>query len=71
MYLTLPLVDVFENFIKMCLEIYQLDTARFLLILLLARLAALRKTKVELQLLTDIDLLLLVKKAIRGGICHS
>ena len=55
----------------MCLEIYQLDTARFLLILLLARLAALRKTKVELQLLTDIDLLLLVKKAIRGGICHS
>ena len=71
MYLTLPLVDVFENFIKMCLEIYQLDTARFLSILLLARLAALRKTKVELQLLTDIDLLLLVKKAIRGGICHS
>ena len=71
MYPTLPLVDVFENFIKMCLEIYQLDTARFLSILLLARLAALRKTKVELQLLTDIDLLLLVKKAIRGGICHS
>ena len=71
MYLTLPLFDVFENFIKMCLEIYQLDTARFLSILLLARLAALRKTKVELQLLTDIDLLLLVKKAIRGGICHS
>ena len=71
LYLTLPLAEVFENLIKMCLEICQLDPARFLSVPLLARLAALKTTKVELQLLTDIDLLLLVKKAIRGGICHS
>ena len=33
--------------------------------------AALKKTKVELDLLTDINMLLMVEKSIRGGICHS
>ena len=33
--------------------------------------AALNKTKVKLDLLPDIDLLLMVEKDIRGGICHS
>ena len=28
-------------------------------------------TKVKLELLTDIDILLLVVKGIRGGICHA
>ena len=37
----------------------------------LARQAALKKTKVKLNLLTDIDTLILVEKVIRGGICHS
>ena len=32
---------------------------------------ALKKTEVKLDLLTDIDMLLMVKKAIRGGICCS
>ena len=32
--------------------------------------AALKKTKVKLDLLTDIDMLLMVEKGIRGGICH-
>ena len=32
---------------------------------------ALRKTKIKLDLLTDIDMLLMVEKGIRGGICHS
>ena len=31
----------------------------------------LKKTRVELELLTDINMLLMVKKAIRGGICHA
>ena len=30
-----------------------------------------KKAKVKLDLLTDIDLLLMVEKDIRGGICHS
>ena len=32
---------------------------------------ALNKTEVELVLLTDIDMLLVVEKQIRGGICHA
>ena len=30
-----------------------------------------KKTKVKLDLLTDIDMLLIVEKGIKGGICHS
>ena len=33
--------------------------------------AALKKTKVKLDLLTDIYMLLMVENGIRGGICHS
>ena len=33
--------------------------------------AVLKKTKVKLDLLTDLDMLLMVEKGIRGGICHS
>ena len=33
--------------------------------------AALKKTKVKLELLTDSDMLLMVERGIRQGICHS
>ena len=68
---TLLLADVFENFRNMCLEIYELDSARCLTVPGLAWEAALKKTKVKLDLLTDIDILLMVEKGIRGGICHA
>ena len=57
----------------MCLKIYELDPEKFLMKLLpgLAWHAALKKTKVKLHLLTDIGLLLMVEKGIRGGIYHS
>ena len=32
---------------------------------------ALKKTEVELDILTDVKMLLMVEKGIRGGICHS
>ena len=65
------LADVFENFRNMCLEIYELDHTKFLSVPGLAWQAALKKPKVKLDLLTDIDIFLMVEKGIRGGICLS
>ena len=55
----------------MCVKSYHLDPVKFFLAPGLAWQAALKKTKVKIDLLTDIDMLLMVEKDIRGGICHS
>ena len=68
---TLLLADVFENFRDMCLKEYELDPAHFLLLPGLAWQACLKKTNIELELLTDYGMLLMVEKGIKGGICHS
>ena len=65
------LADVFENFRNMCLKKYELDPAKFLSNTGLDLQTFLKKTKVKLGLSTDIDMLLMVEKVIRGGICHS
>ena len=62
---------MFENFKNKCIEIYELDPAQFLSALGLAWQACLKKTEVELELLTNIDVLLMAQKEIRGGICHA
>ena len=63
--------DVFENFRNKCIEIYEFDPAHFLSAPGLAWQACLKKTKVKLELLTDVHMLLMVEKGIRGGICHA
>ena len=70
---TLLLVDVFENFRKACIETYELDPAHFISLPGLAWQACLKKTEVELELLTDYDMLLMIEEGIRreGGICHA
>ena len=54
-----------------CIKIYELDPANFLSAPGLAWQACLKKTRVNLKLLTDIDILLMVAKGTRGGICHA
>ena len=68
---TLLLANVFNNFRDMCLKEYELDPAHFLSLPGLAWQACLKKTNIELELLTDYDMLLMVEEGIRGGICHS
>ena len=68
---TLLLADVFENFRKTCLKVYELDPAHFLSLPGLAWQACLNKTNIKLELLTDYNMPLMVEEGIRGGICHS
>ena len=58
---TLSLADIFANFKNMCLEIYEVDPAKFLSAPGLAWQATLKKTKLKLYILTDISILLLQK----------
>ena len=57
--------------LEICLEIYKLDPSKFLSAPGLVWQITLKKIKVKLDLLTDINMLLTVEKCIRGGICHS
>ena len=68
---TLLLADVFETFRNTCIKVYELDPAHFLSAPGLTWQACLKKTEVKLELLTDVDMLLMVEKGIRGGICHA
>ena len=68
---TLLLTDMFENFRDMCIKEYELDPAHFSSLPGLAWQACLKKTNIELELLTDYDMPLMVEEGIRGGICHS
>ena len=54
---TLLLADVFENFRKACIKTYELDPAHFISLPGLTWQACLKKTGVELELLTDYDML--------------
>ena len=58
----LLLADVFEKFRNMCCEIYEFDPPRFLTAQRISWQAPLKKAKIELNLLTDIDI---------RGICHA
>ena len=68
---TFLLADVFENFRNMCLNKYGLDPAHFLSASGLAWQACLKRTKPISELLTDIDMLLMVEKGTRGRICQA
>ena len=67
----LLLADVFENLRKMCFEIYELDPIKFISSPGLTWQAALKRIQVELDLFTDDDMVLMIKKRIKGGICST
>ena len=64
----LLLADVFENFRDVCLKNYGLDPVYYYTAPGLAWDACLKMTGVNLELLTDVDMLLMIEKGIRGGI---
>ena len=68
---TLQLADIFEIFRKMCLDIYWLNPAYFVSAPGLAWEACLKKTKVKLELLTDVGMILMFEAGIRGGISKA
>ena len=67
----LLLADVFEKFRNKCLDIYGLDPEYFVSTPGLAWQACLKKTEIKLELLTDYDMILMIEKGMRGGICQA
>ncbi|XP_065680704.1 uncharacterized protein LOC136094698 [Hydra vulgaris] len=64
----LLLAHVFENFRNVCIKNYKLDPAWYYTSPGLAWDAALLITKVKLELLSDYDMILMIKEEMRGGI---
>ena len=64
----LLLADVFENFRDLCLKIYGLDPVYYFTAPGLAWDACLKMTNIDLELLSDPNMLLMFEKGIRGGI---
>ena len=62
---------MFGNFRDNCIEIYKLDPTDFLSAPGLAWQACSKKTWIKLELLTDIDMLLMVEEETRGGMCQT
>ena len=62
------LADVFENFRKMCQTYYKIDPAHYYSSPGFAWEAMLKMTGAKLQLLDDIDMVLMIEGAMRGGI---
>ena len=66
----LLLADVFEKFISTCLDYYGLYICHYFSSPGLSWDAMLKMTKIGLQLLSDIDMLLFIEKGMRGGISY-
>ena len=66
----LLLCDVFERFSKTCLGYYSLDPSHYFSSPGLSWDAMLKVTGIKLELISDIDMHLLIEKVMRGGISY-
>ena len=66
----LLLADVFEKFIKTCLDYYRLDLCYYFSSPGLSWDAMLKMTGIKLGLISDIDMHLFIEKGMRGGISY-
>ena len=64
-------LQIYLKILEICLNIYELDPVYFVSAPGLAWQACLKKTEVKLELITDYDLILMIEKGIRGGICQA
>lgn len=65
----LLLADIFEKFRQTCKVNYRLDPAFYLTAPSLSFDAMLRITNVKLQLINDLEIVRMIQKGIRGGVC--
>ncbi|KYN07670.1 PREDICTED: uncharacterized protein LOC108779646 [Cyphomyrmex costatus] len=64
----LLLADVFENFRDSCVASYDLDPAHYYTLPGFTWDAMLKHTRVKFELLTDVDMVTLIERGIRGGL---
>ena len=64
----LLLADVFKNFRNQCLKTYDLDPAKFLTLTSLAWQACLKVTNIQLNLITNSEMLFMIENGVKGGI---
>ena len=67
---TLLLTGIFGSFRNKCLKFFKLESAYFVSASGLAWQPSLKETEVKLKLLIAGDMLLMIEKDIRGGICN-
>ena len=67
----LLLANVFEKFIKTCLDYYGLDSCHYFSSSEVTWDAMLKMTEIELELISDIDMHLFIENGMRGGISYT